>query len=478
MKLWQRVFIVLAAMVLLALALFAAAQQLTFERGLLGYVRALEREQAVRVAAALADEYRAAGGWQRLAGNPPAFGRLVGRTLGLPGREPGMRPGPPGPGPGPFHDGRGPRGPRDPADLRPRLLLLDADGRIVIGNPGVPLDAPAVAVDVDGTTVGRLLLRPLPELETDWDRRFADDQRGAAVLIAVVVLLVALLAAFAWARRLAAPLRTLADGAHRLAAGDFGARVPERGGVEFAALAADFNRMAAALDAARQARRQWMAEVSHELRTPLAVLRGEIDALADGVRKPDAAAIASLAEEVARLTRLTDDLYQLALSDVGALDYRMAPVDLVQLVAEACAAHATSAAAAGLVLAWTAPDAALPPLRGDVQRLRQLVDNLLANACRHTQAPGRIAVALARRDGHAVLAVDDTPPGVAAGQLAHLFEPFYRTDASRNRATGGAGLGLALVARIAAAHGGSVRAEASPLGGLRVVVELPLGEPS
>jgi two-component system sensor histidine kinase BaeS len=478
MRLWQRVFVMLAAMVLLALALFAAAQQITFERGLLGYVRALEREQATRVAAALADEYRAAGGWQRLAGNPPAFGRLVGRTLGLPGREPGLRGGPPGAGPGPFHDGRGPRGPRDPADLRPRLLLLDADGRVVIGNPGVPRDAPSTAVEVDGAIVGRLLLRPLPELETDWDRRFAADQRGAAALMAVVVLLVALLAAFAWARRLAAPLRTLADGAHRLAAGDFATRVPERGGVEFAALAGDFNRMAAALDGARQARRQWMAEVSHELRTPLAVLRGEIDALADGVRKPDAAAIASLAEEVARLTRLTDDLYQLALSDVGALDYRMAPVDLVQLVAEACAAHAARANAAGLVLAWAPPDAALPPLRADAQRLRQLVDNLLANACRHTQAPGRIAVALARRDGRAVLAVDDTPPGVAAEHLAHLFEPFYRTDASRTRATGGAGLGLALVARIAAAHGGSVRAEASPLGGLRVVVELPLGESS
>lgn len=472
MRLWQRIFVVLAGLVLLALGLHVAVQQLAFERGLLGYVRALEREQVARIADALAEEYARSGDWRRLAGNPRAFGRLVARTLGQPERDPDARP----------HGPRGPRGapdapafgPRGLAGLRPRLLLLDAEGRPVVGNPTVPRDAPALPVESGGRRVGTLLLRPLPMLETDWDRRFAADQRAAAATIAVVVLLVALLAAWVWARGLAAPLRALAGAAHALAAGDFDVRVPVRGRDEFAALSEDFNRMAEALAAARRARRQWMAEIAHELRTPLAVLRGEIEALIDGVRRPDAATLGSLREEVQRLARLTDDLHQLALSDVGALDYRMEPLAFDRLVTEACAAHAPVFAAAGLELAWVPPPAPLPSLRGDAARLRQMVDNLLANACRHTRAPGRAEVGLSRHGDQVVLRVDDTPPGVTPEQRARLFEPFFRADASRDRATGGAGLGLALVARIAAAHGGRAWAESSPLGGLRVAVELPL----
>ncbi|MEP7043028.1 MAG: ATP-binding protein, partial [Dokdonella sp.] len=241
---------------------------------------------------------------------------------------------------------------------------------------------------------------------------------------------------------------------------------------ELGALAADFNHLAASLEQHREARRQWGADIAHELRTPLSVLRGEVQALQDGVRAPTAQAFDSLYAECERLGSLIEDLYQLALADAGALDYRFENLALADVVREAIDLQRRTCSDAGLSIEEAIDE--VPLLRGDARRLAQLVDNLLANARRYTDTPGLIRVELTRV-GHSIrLLIEDTPPGVPAADLPHLFDRLYRVERSRSRAGGGAGLGLAICRAIVAAHDGRIDAQPSPLGGLRVVIELPV----
>jgi len=201
------------------------------------------------------------------------------------------------------------------------------------------------------------------------------------------------------------------------------------------------------------------------------VLRGEVQALQDGIRVPDERSFASLDAECGRLSALIDDLYQLALADAGALEYRFERLDLAELVGEVAEAQRPLCENDGLQLTLSIP--AAPPVSGDAHRLSQLVDNLLANARRYTDAPGTVSVSLATQPGAVVLVVEDSAPGVAGEHLPRLFERLYRVESSRRRAAGGAGLGLAICKAIAEAHGGRIAAGHSPLGGLRVEVRLP-----
>ncbi|HEX5121914.1 MAG TPA: ATP-binding protein, partial [Rhodanobacteraceae bacterium] len=177
--------------------------------------------------------------------------------------------------------------------------------------------------------------------------------------------------------------------------------------------------------------------------------------------------------ECERLGGLIEDLYQLSLADVGALEYRFEQVDLGEIVHDALDLSHRACESAGLALEGETEPIAI---RGDARRLAQLVANLLANARRYTDAPGRIrVVAQPTRDG-ARLVVEDTAPGVPPDALPRLFDRLYRVEASRSRAAGGAGLGLAICRAIVQAHGGRIDATPSPLGGLRIVVDLPRGE--
>jgi two-component system sensor histidine kinase BaeS len=216
-----------------------------------------------------------------------------------------------------------------------------------------------------------------------------------------------------------------------------------------------------------------VADISHELRTPLAVLRGEIEALQDGVRQATPEALASLHAEALQLGRLVDDLYQLALSDLGALSYRKEPLELGAELEAAVAAYRAEFRGKGIALAVAGTEAAVP-LVADPERLRQLFANLLENSLRYTDAGGRLEIALRREEGQATVTFSDSAPGVPAADLERLFERLFRVEGSRRRATGGAGLGLAICRNIAEAHGGTITAAPSPLGGVTITVALPL----
>ena len=291
------------------------------------------------------------------------------------------------------------------------------------------------------------------------------------MVTALLVLLLASLASMVFARRLANPLRGMADSAKRIAAGDYAARVSMDRSDEIGELARDFNAMAEALQKNRDARQRWTAEISHELRTPIAVMRAELDALEDGVRPVNADALNSLSAEAVRLSRLVDDLYQLSMADAGALAYRFERTIWCSLLSEALQSQEAAFGKAGLSLETDLPAAA--PIRADAGRLAQLWANLGANSCRYTDRGGRVRVSLRATDTHWLLCWEDSSPSVPDAALGLLFDPLYRVDASRSRAAGGAGLGLAIARRIVDAHGATIHAEVSVLGGVAIHLHWP-----
>jgi two-component system sensor histidine kinase BaeS len=216
-----------------------------------------------------------------------------------------------------------------------------------------------------------------------------------------------------------------------------------------------------------------MADISHELRTPLAVLRGEAEALMDGVRPLTKAAVASLHEDVLRLNALVDDLHLLAMADLQRLPCRLADCDGAELVRDTVRRFESRANAAGLTLTCDVLALHIAVL-WDPARIEQLLGNLLENSLRYTDAPGRIDVAVTVEGNELRLSVADSAPGAGVVDITRLFEPLYRADDARGRHNGGSGLGLAICEAIVQAHGGRIAAQPSILGGLLVTVVLPL----
>jgi two-component system sensor histidine kinase BaeS len=221
-------------------------------------------------------------------------------------------------------------------------------------------------------------------------------------------------------------------------------------------------------------RKQWIADIAHELRTPLAILRGEIEALQDGINQPDASTLASLHQEVSHLQRLVSDLYDLSMSDSGALSYRKESLDLIAVLQETLALHSTSLDEQQLSVDVKGLNQQPVLIQGDSQRLQQLFKNLLENSLRYTDKPGQLHISTQLKAGWVDILFEDSSPGVPEDALPRLFERLYRVESSRNRATGGAGIGLSICRNIVEAHGGSISAAHSALGGLEIRVHLPL----
>lgn len=464
-RLWHRWFLLSAGLVLVALAAMLFAQERSFRRGLLAHASALEQTRIGPIAERLAAEHEEAGGWWRLLRHPLHWHAAVHGGSLMPPPERPAPPGPPGrPGPPP----------PEPLGLGRRLSLLDAAQRPLRGEPPA-VGATVRPIEANGRVIGYLALAPLPQLSDAVDIEFAAAQRRQALAIALAVLVASLFASWLLARGLLRRLHDLGEATRRLAAGDLGVRVgTASGGDELAALARDFDRMAEALQRSRAARDRWIADISHELRTPLTVLRGELQALQDGIRPLTPEALASLDAESARLSKRIDDLYALALSDSGGLAYRFAPLDLAALLGNIVDARREAFTRAGLALSAALP-ARADLARGDPTRLEQLFGNLLDNALRYTSPGGRVTLRLDQTgDGRWRIDIDDSAPGVAADELARLGERHFRAASGLALSSSGSGLGLAIARNIAEAHGGTLVFAASSLGGLHACIHLPM----
>ncbi|MCI0649245.1 MAG: ATP-binding protein, partial [Chloroflexi bacterium] len=246
---------------------------------------------------------------------------------------------------------------------------------------------------------------------------------------------------------------------------------PVRSDDELGELATSFNQMSADLAQARDLRRQMTADIAHDLRTPLSIILGHAEALRDGVLPATAESFEVIHDEARRLNRLVDDLRTLSLSEAGELPLTRRPTPPAELLERAVAAHAPQARQKEIALQVEAA-AGLPAVDVDPDRMAQVLDNLVGNALRYTPAGGRISLGARPDPAGVVLMVEDSGPGVPAGELPFIFERFYRGDKSRQRAAGGSGLGLAIARAIVEAHGGRIAAESAPGEGLAVAIEL------
>jgi two-component system sensor histidine kinase BaeS len=224
-------------------------------------------------------------------------------------------------------------------------------------------------------------------------------------------------------------------------------------------------------------RQRWVADIAHELRTPLAILRGELDAIEDGVRTFDPATRKSLQAEVARLTKLVGDLHDLSVYDEGVMNCQSERVDIGALLGAVLENAENRLRDAGIELTRQLPKDTVEVL-ADATRLEQLFANLLKNTERYTDSPGSLRVMCSVDSDMVDLQFADSAPGVPDRSLGQLFDRLFRVNASRSRDTGGAGLGLSICEAIVDAHGGTIQAMNSDAGGLLIRVRLPLAHPA
>jgi signal transduction histidine kinase len=339
---------------------------------------------------------------------------------------------------------------------------LDVERNTVRGRAGLQLIEPyrmalaaAPAMTPGAAPLGMLFVTPVFHAATGGAGEVVGRIRRALLLAALAAGSVGLLLSFGLSRRILRPVEALTAAARRMAAGDLEVRVDGGGQDEIGELARAFNAMAERRAAAERLRRDLVNDVAHELRSPLTNLRAHLEALEDGLLAPTPETLASLGDEVRLLGRLVDELQDLALAEAGQLALERGPVDLAGEIERAMNAARPAADELGIGLETDLP-AGLPGVEGDARRLAQVLRNLLGNALTHTPPGGRIVARARPGEGEVAVEIEDSGAGIAAEHLPHLFDRFYRADPSRSRATGGAGLGLAIVQQLVAAHGGRV----------------------
>ena len=450
------------------LALTSGITRWSFDRGFLNYVNESEAERLSYFALTLAGAYEEEGDWASLRSDRDRWLEL----MAPPGTEGQLRASSSRSAPGIRRGLDGNAVSTDPLAISPRISVLDASGNRLFGPPPGDMPQRIEPIIYGGQVVGNLHLNPLDTLARDLDQQFSQQQVRWIYGAATVALLLAGVLAVVFSRQIVSPIAELTRGTQALAEGRFAERLKVHSSDELGGLARNFNVLAETLERNQQAQRQWIADISHELRTPLSVLRGELQAVEDGVRAFDETTRKSLSGEVDRLTKLVNDIYQLSVADVGALRYRKEVADVGQVLEDTVDMFEARICDAGLELETRYPQEPLKALI-DVNRLGQLFSNVLENTVRYTDRGGRVRVACVRQGKDIAISIEDSAPAVPTDALPRLFERLYRVESSRGRLTGGAGLGLAICKRIAHALGGSISVAPSTLGGLKLVVQLP-----
>ena len=447
-----RLFLAIFATCLLLVVTMHQGVRMSFQHGFIDYIKENDQQRAELLSSALAEQYEEAGNWFFLLKNDRVFFNIL-RSVEH------------------QHKGRQPPGHKR---WRTIFWVYDNQDQLIFGR-NAPLPPNIIRESIvtsDGKTVGWLAASYEDGISNEIDQRFDEQQMYTSWIIAGLSLFIALIATLLLARGFLKPIKRLLEGTNQLASGNFSIRVTEEGRDELGELAKNFNHLASTLEKNEQMRRDYMADISHELRTPLSVLRGELEAVQDGVRKATPETINSLLTETQTLIKLVNDLHQLSLSDRGSLVYRKQFIDIKSLI------DMTIGQAR-----WRLEDRQLTVERhfagqtiifADPDRMTQLFYNLMENSLRYTDPQGKIIIRVTEENNQLVILWEDSAPGLTIEQCRHLFERFYRAEESRNRASGGSGLGLAICYNIVEAHNGTIQAGLSLLGGIQITICLPI----
>ena len=385
-------------------------------------------------------------------------------------------------------------------DLRGQQLAIFSGSRLLAsGGPATPALYAAIAARADGSP-GPDIVVPVTGLGIAGSRAAVHRRTVDGVLYVVVAclpldsiaadlrlvrevlflatpLLLALagFGGYLVAKRNLAPLGWMAEQARRISGSNLDTRLEiGRAAEELEVLSVSFNELLARLDQTFGSMRRFVADASHELRTPIAVIRGEADVALSQERSAAAyrETLTVILDESRRLSRLVDDLLNLARADAGNVQLQLREFYFGDLLRDCCRSVQAMAAARGVAVECQSPEDA--PYRGDEELLHRLAMNLLDNAIRHTPSGGRVGIALESGDAQLRIRVVDTGTGIAPEALPHLFDRFYRGDPARSRQDGGFGLGLAIVKWVAESHGGTVEVFSQPGAGSTFTVTLPI----
>ena len=358
----------------------------------------------------------------------------------------------------------------EPNDTRAmgRLILLNQEKEVIIGAKELPENLIQIPINFEEEVVGTLALLPSNKLFESIDLQFADAQRQALYLSGFVALLIAAIISLILTQNISGPIRKLARETRSLISGEFKTRVNITNKDELGKLSRDFNILAKTLDKEAESADKWLADISHELRTPLAILKSELEAIEDGIREFDEETLNSLTHEVKRINTLVNDLYELSLSDLGAMKYQMVETDIKTNIESSIESFRDRYREAEINIKTDFDE--VGNILGDQHRLTQLFTNLLENTLKYTDGPGSLNINMHDTDNEIIISFADSAPGVDESTLDKIFDRFYRVELSRSREMGGAGLGLSICSEIVDAHSGSIKAKQSSLGGLEIVV--------
>ena len=315
---------------------------------------------------------------------------------------------------------------------------------------------------------------PPPDAEPPLSR-FADAVRGALRIAGIAAGVAGIGLVILLSRRMLASIGSLTAAARELGSGNLSSRASVRGNDEIAELGRTFNSMADALEESERQRQSLVSDVAHELRTPLSNIQGHIEAMQDGLLEPDADNLETVHLQALHLNRLVDDLRLLAQSEARELRLDLSPESVGEIVQRVTTSFRAKAEA-GEVRLEAAIEEALPTVAVDRVRIEQALGNLVDNAIRHTPPGGRVTAAASRRADSVRVEVADTGPGIPSEALPRVFDRLYRVDPSRDRETGGSGLGLTIARQLVEAHGGTIWAESREGSGSRFGFDLPITE--
>ncbi|MEM7462721.1 MAG: ATP-binding protein [Pseudomonadota bacterium] len=463
----KKLFIAILATSGIIILFLSALIAISMQAGFSQYILEAELDRFEPVRITLEQMHDPANpGWPQLQNNRRGLNQLIRQNLPRPGSPPRA----------PANNDRR-RPPPDPLQLGQRITLLDASGERIAGAPlGDRRTSRRAITQADNAgreeVIGYLSIAMPRNAAGGSSQIFLTDQLQALAMAVILALAVSAIAAYFLSRQFVGPVNKLKDGANRLASGEYDLRLDKTSNDEFGDLVDQFNALAMQLEDAEKAERQWVSDTSHELQTPLAVLRAEIEALQDGVRNPDDKTLATLHQSVLRISALVQDIGQLSFAREGKFGSNFNSENLSEIISQSVQNAQTILNDAGLTM-----ESRIPPdimTECDHLRIGQLIDNILANAVRYTSSPGSVRLVLSKQSDRARIVIEDSNSPPPASAMPHLFDRFYRAEASRARALGGSGLGLSICKAIVDAHGGTIDAGMSALGGLAISIELPL----
>ncbi|MCW8932749.1 MAG: ATP-binding protein [Gammaproteobacteria bacterium] len=358
--------------------------------------------------------------------------------------------------------------------VRNKIALLDENKKLIVGALLSKENTEYYPLKSNGHIVAYIQRVKFMGITDQLDKIFANKQEQAFLFNTMSTLFISVLVALFISIYFRKRLHVLTHFAEELTSGHYQERVDIKQKDELGQLGMDFNVLARTLQKNQQSQQQWIADISHELRTPLAILKGELQALDDGIRPLNQDAVNSLKQETDRLGKLVEDIYQLSVADMGALKYDKKPFVFSELFIEINDNFSSLFKQKELKLTIDCDFTDAFLFNGDKLRLHQLMSNLLQNSLHYTNSGGQVIIQCLQNEKSIKILISDSEPGVEPEKITQIFDRLFRVESSRSRSKGGAGLGLAIAKQIVLAHQGDIYAQPSELGGITISMVFPV----